>query len=40
VALIDGEPPIWTGSLVVHNYAEAVRAVDKVAAEHVDCVKA
>jgi hypothetical protein len=38
--LIDGDPPVWPGSVVVHNYAEAVRAVDKIAAEGMNCVKA
>jgi len=38
--IIDGDPPIWPGSVVVHNYTEAVRAVDKIAAEGMNCVKA
>jgi len=38
--LIDGDPPIWRGSTVVHNAAEAEEAVDKIAASGVNCIKA
>ena len=38
--LIDGDPPIWRGSSVVRDAAEAEHAVDKIAATGVDCIKA
>jgi cytosine/adenosine deaminase-related metal-dependent hydrolase len=37
--IIDGDPPFWPGSRVVHTVADAQAAVDEVAAAGVDCVK-
>lgn len=38
--LIDGDPPVWAAAKVVHNAAEAERAVDELAATGVHCIKA
>ena len=38
--LVDGPEPIWPNSLVVRDAAEATAAVDHLAAEGWDCVKA
>ena len=41
--VIDGDPPTWPGVpgfVVVHDRAEAERAVDQTAATGVDCIKA
>lgn len=37
--IFDGDPPFWPHSRIVHNAAEANRAVDEVAATGVDCIK-
>lgn len=37
--IIDGDPPVWPGSRVVHTPAEAERAVDEIAATGVHCIK-
>jgi cytosine/adenosine deaminase-related metal-dependent hydrolase len=38
--IIDGDPPVWPGSKVVHTAEEGQRAVDEIAATGVDCIKA
>ena len=37
--ILDGDPPVWPFSIIVHNAAEAARAVDQVADEGADFVK-
>jgi hypothetical protein len=37
--LLDGEPPLWPGSRVVQDTADAQRAVAERVAEGADCVK-
>jgi cytosine/adenosine deaminase-related metal-dependent hydrolase len=38
--LVDGEPPLWKNTLLARNPDEGRRAVERVAAEGFDCVKA
>ena len=37
--ILDGDPPFWSGSRVVRNADEGRRAVDELAAQHVNCIK-
>ncbi len=37
--ILDGDPPFWSGSRVVRTAAEGRRAVDELAALHVNCIK-
>jgi imidazolonepropionase-like amidohydrolase len=37
--ILDGDPPVWPFSIIVHNAAEADRAVDQVADQQADFVK-
>ncbi len=38
-AILDGDPPFWSGSRVVRDAAEGRRAVDELAAQGVNCIK-
>jgi hypothetical protein len=38
-AIVDGDPPVWPGSIVVHKPEDARRAVDEIKASGADFVK-
>lgn len=38
-AIVDGEPPVWEGSILVHNPGDARRTVDEIKADGADFVK-
>jgi imidazolonepropionase-like amidohydrolase len=37
--IVDGDPPVWPGSIVIHNASDARRAVDEIKASGADFVK-
>lgn len=37
--IVDGDPPVWPGSIVIHNAKDARRAVDEIKAGGADFVK-
>ena len=37
--IVDGDPPVWPGSIVIHNAKDARRAVDEIKASGADFVK-
>jgi imidazolonepropionase-like amidohydrolase len=38
-AIVDGSPPVWPNSIVIHNASDAVKAVDEIKAGGADFVK-
>src|SRR5271168_498709 len=38
-AIVDGEPPVWEGSIIVNNPGDARRTVDEIKADGADFVK-
>ncbi len=37
--IVDGDPPVWPGSIVIHKPSDALRAVDEIKASGADFVK-
>lgn len=37
--IVDGDPPVWPGSIIIHNANDARRAVDEIKASGADFVK-
>ena len=38
-AIVDGDPPVWTGSIVIHKPGDARRVVDEIKEGGADFVK-